>query len=55
MYSEEIGQPAQVSTWLLNARRTRSGRRLALTILVALLEVGLLVALYLLVSTFFPR
>ena len=55
MYSGEIGQQAEVSTWLLNARRKRSGRRLVVAFLVALLEIGLLVALYLLASSFFPR
>lgn len=55
MYSEEIGQQAQVSTWLLNVRRKRSGRRLLVGIVVAFLEVGLLVALYFLASSFFPR
>jgi hypothetical protein len=55
MYSGEFGEPAQVSTWLLNARRQRSTRRLLIAALVTVLEVGLLVALYLLASTFFPH
>jgi hypothetical protein len=55
MYSGEIGQKSQVSTWLLNGRRRRSGRRVVVALLVALLEIGLLIGLYFLASSFFPR
>ena len=55
MYSGEIGQKAQVSTWLLTTRRKGSGRRLLFALLVALLEIGLLIGLYFLASAFFPR
>ncbi len=55
MYPGDMGQQAQVSSWLLVGRRRRSGRRVVVTLLVALLEIGLLIGLYFLASSFFPR
>ena len=55
MYSRDTGQPAQVSTWLLNVRRKRSGRRVVLALVVTFVEIGLLVTLYVVASAFFPH
>jgi len=55
MYPGEMGQQAPVSSWLLVSPRRRTGHRVVVTLLVALLEIGLLIGLYFLASSFFPR